>query len=183
MRAVTILKEEHVMILEFLDLLAAASEKMVANEKLPREFFDDAVAFARQFADKYHHHKEEEIMFRLLAQKHAGALDAELEALKQQHEVCRNYISEIAGAIDGYEAGNDTQTRTIHRNSTEYINALKAHITHENVMFFPKVGRELSTEELDSLATEYDKWAEKTGGTVTEDNRKRLANLTTLLKG
>ncbi len=174
MRAITILKEEHRLILDFLDQLTLAGEKLVRNQNLTREFFDNAVAFAKEFADGFHHHKEEDLMFRMLAQKHAGALDDELEKLKQQHEQCRDFVSEISDAIDGYAQGSDSQTRIIHRKLDEYISALRQHVNHENVVFFPKASRELSAEELDVLAAEYDKFDEKAGGQTMSRNEERL---------
>ncbi|MBW1941869.1 MAG: hypothetical protein JRJ51_03435 [Deltaproteobacteria bacterium] len=40
-----------------------------------KEFFEKAVAFARNFADRFHHYKEEHVMFAQLAEKKAGFFD------------------------------------------------------------------------------------------------------------
>ena len=182
MKAVTILKEEHRQILWFLDQLSLAGERIVKSENPPRKFFDEAITFARQFADKFHHYKEEEIMFRILAQKHNGALDAELDQLKQQHVQCRNFVSAIADALDGYEEGNQSQTRVLHRNLQEYIKSLRNHIDHENVRFFPKAGRELSPSELEMLEGEFARWESKMGGAVNSENEHRLHVMSSLLQ-
>ncbi len=174
MRAISILKEEHRLILDFLDQLTLAGKKLVKNENPSREFFETAVAFASEFADRYHHHKEEDLMFRMLAQKHAGALDDDLEKLRQQHEQCRNFVSQISDALDGYAQGSDSQTRIIHRKLDEYVTALRQHVNHENAVFFPKASQELSAEELDILAAEYDKFDEKAGGQTMSLNEERL---------
>jgi len=182
MRAVTILKEEHRQILWFLDQLSIAGDRIVKNENPPREFFDQAITFARQYADKFHHFKEEEIMFRILAQKHHGELDAELEQLKQQHVQCRDFVSAMADALDGFESGNQSQTRELHRNLQEYITSLRRHIDHENVRFFPKVGQELSEAELKMLEDEFDSWETKMGGAVNAENQHRLHLMISLLQ-
>jgi len=182
MRAVMMLKEEHRLILGFLDHLKLAGERIVKTENPPRAFFDEALSFARQFADKFHHYKEEEIMFRILAQKHDGALDAELEQLKQQHVQCRNFVSAMADALDGFEAGKQSQTRALHRNLQEYVTSLRRHIDHENVRFFPKVGQELSASELEWLEGEFDRWEAKMGGTVSSENAHRLQVMASLLQ-
>lgn len=182
MKAVTMLKEEHRQILWFLDQLSLAGDRVVKNESPPRAFFDEAIAFARQYADKFHHYKEEEIMFRILAQKHHGELDAELEQLKQQHVQCRNFVSAMADALDGFEAGNQSQTRVLHRNMDEYIKSLRRHIDHENICFFPKVGLELSEAELKALEGEFDRWEAKMGGAVNSENVRRLHVMSSLLQ-
>jgi hemerythrin-like domain-containing protein len=182
MKAVAILKEEHRQILWFLDQLSLASERIVKSENPPRKFFDEAITFAHQYADKFHHYKEEEIMFRILAQKHDGALDAELDQLKQQHVQCRNFVSAIADALDGYESGSQTETRVLHRNLQEYIKSLRKHIDHENIRFFPKVGQELSASELKMLEGEFDRWEAKMGGAVNLENDHRLRVMSSLLQ-
>jgi len=181
MQAVTTLKEEHMVILEFLDQLALAGERVLQNKFPPKEFFDKAVGFAREFADKFHHYKEEDIMFRVLAQKHAGALDNDLEKLRQQHEHCRTYISAIAASAEGCVAGSDSEARILHRNLVDYVETLRSHISFENVTFFPRIVRELSSDELAALATEFGKWDEKMGGATYEEAKKTVKAMTECL--
>ncbi|MBU0983233.1 MAG: hemerythrin domain-containing protein [candidate division Zixibacteria bacterium] len=183
MKAVTILKEEHVLILKFLDQLTLAADNIIRNEEPSKEYFEHAVAFARQYADKLHHHKEEEIMFRLLAQKHGGAIDNDLERLKQQHLQCRDYISAISDAIDGYHAGKVTLARQIHRNLMDYVATLRDHITYENVTFFPQVTRMLTEKEFAVLEDEFDKWETKVGGDSLRTGQDELKAMSTMLHG
>jgi hemerythrin-like domain-containing protein len=121
-------------------------------------------------------------MFRILAQKHDGALDAELEQLKQQHVQCRDFVSAMADALDGYESGSQTEARVLHRNLQEYINSLRKHIDHENIRFFPKVGQKLSESELKMLEGEFDRWEAKMGGAVNLENDHRLKVMSSLLQ-
>ena len=181
MKAVTILKEEHMVILEFLDQLALAGERIVKDKFPPKEFFVKAVEFGRMFADKFHHYKEEDIMFRILAQKHSGSLDHALEKLRQQHEHCRNYMTAISAAADGCAAGSDGEARILHRNLADYVATLRKHIDFENVTFFPRIARELSPDELDALAAEFGKWDEKMGGRTLEEGKKTVKTLAGLL--
>ena len=181
MKAVTILKEEHMVILELLDQLKLAGERILKNKFPPREFFETAVKFARVFADKFHHYKEEEIMFRILAQKNSGAIDSDLEKLRQQHEQCRDYVTAISAAVEGYAAGRDSDTRILHRNLADYVATMHKHINFENVTFFPRVARELSSDELDTLAAEFGKWDEKMGGMTMEEGKKTVKTLAELL--
>ncbi len=59
MNATEILVKEHSLILQAVDCLAQAKEKLEVYEPLPQEFFEMAVEFTHNFADKYHHFKEE----------------------------------------------------------------------------------------------------------------------------
>ena len=82
MNAIETLTNEHGLIRQFLDNLEQAAKKIEEGQYPPRDFFDNAVQFARTFADKYHHFKEEHVVFVRLAQKNKGDLDARIEALR-----------------------------------------------------------------------------------------------------
>jgi hemerythrin-like domain-containing protein len=88
MKAMQILTREHVLILQMLTQLSRAREKLEIKEQPPVEFFKKAILFSQNFADRFHHFKEEFLMFGLLAQKKEGVLDAEIGALWFQHERC-----------------------------------------------------------------------------------------------
>lgn len=82
MTPVEILVEEHALIRQGLDNLSLAIEKLEEGEKPPAEFFEAAIRFARTFSDKFHHFKEEYLMFTRLAERNNGAIDAQIDALR-----------------------------------------------------------------------------------------------------
>src|SRR5512143_1171456 len=90
---------EHRLILEQLDNLSLARQMLEEGLWPPRAFFEGAVEFARAFADRFHHFKEEFLMFGMLAQKKHGRLDADIGALRYQHERCRKAMTEIERAL------------------------------------------------------------------------------------
>ena len=69
MAVTEMLVNEHGLIRRFLEELALADEKLENGVKPPRDFYEKAVQFARTFADRFHHIKEEYVMFVRLAQK------------------------------------------------------------------------------------------------------------------
>ncbi len=116
MEAIDILKKEHGLIRSFLDNLSMAVERLEDEQKPPAEFFEKAIRFARQFADSFHHFKEEEVIFRHLAQNQDGEIDAQIEALRYQHERGRNFISGISDALPGYTKGEEIKTSDVLEN-------------------------------------------------------------------
>jgi len=72
MNIIQILTDEHILILKGLDFLRIARDKIEKNEHPPKSFFHKAVRFFRNYADKYHHYKEEFLMFGFLARKEEG---------------------------------------------------------------------------------------------------------------
>ena len=163
MKAIDILVEEHGLISDGLDLLTTAAEKIVRGQNPPKELFEKAITFTRKFTNEFHHYKEEIVMFGLLAQKHEGAIDAEIERLRSQHEALHNYMSEISSSLDAYSQGSDSETRRLHRNLSDYIQTLRGHIMAENRIFYPMVAKALTDDEKDVLLVEFEKYAAKMG--------------------
>jgi len=161
--AIEILIEEHDLILRGLDLLTTAAEKIVRNQNPPREFFDKAVSFTLNFTNKFHHYKEEIVMFGLLAQKHQGEIDAEIERLRNQHAALHDYMTEISQSLNAYSENAESEVRRLHRNLSEYIETLRRHIHAENQIFYPLVTKTLTGGEMLQLMEEFDKYAAKAG--------------------
>ncbi|MHC4471269.1 MAG: hemerythrin domain-containing protein [Planctomycetota bacterium] len=163
MRAVEILMAEHGLFLEFLKLLATGAERIGTDQAPDREFFEKAVSFCRDYADKAHHYKEEHVMFGLLAQKHEGRIDAQIQKHRDQHEHCRNLVNEISGAIESYDRGDAEGTRVLTRNLADYVQTLRSHITSEDEVFFPMAEIYLSEEEGEALLDEFKRYEETAG--------------------
>ena len=182
LKAIDILVQEHILIREFLDNLTLAVEKLEEEERLPREFFEKSVEFARQFADRFHHFKEEYVMFGLLAQKKNGALDAKCDSLRFQHERGRDHIVEIANSIEGYSKGEDIPTIILLENMAAYISLLRKHIHTEDFVLFPMIHEEVSEIENQALLEEFKREDEKFGDNFLEDNRQLIHQLGSMLQ-
>jgi len=161
--AIEILVDEHNLILRGLDLLTTAAEKIVRNQNPPKEFFEKAVDFTLKFTNKYHHYKEEIVMFGLLAQKHEGAIDAEIERLRQQHHALHGFMAEISLSLDAYSKNIDSEVRRLHRNLSDYIETLRRHVNAENRIFYPLVVQKMTADEMLRLMREFDDYAAKAG--------------------
>ena len=163
MEAVRILMYEHYVIKEFLDQLALAAEKMAGGEGPDRAFFDTALSFCRDYADKAHHYKEEHVMFGLLASKHEGRIDAQIESHRNQHEQLRSVVSGMSGLLNRYAAGDAVAKDDLRENLEEYVRSLRKHIASEDEIFFPMVEVFLTPEEGEALLEEFEKYGAKAG--------------------
>jgi len=182
LKSLEILKKEHRLIRHALDIVSAAKEKLETGGHPSREFFEKAVEFSRTFADKFHHFKEEYLMFGLLAEKKDGFYDGEIGALRYQHERCRKCMDQIENSIHGYSQSDAVATTMLLENLASYISLLKLHIYIEDHIFFPMVEKDLSEDE-DRLLSEQFRYEEK--GTGAEDffenSRKLALEMSTLI--
>ncbi|MEJ2153930.1 MAG: hemerythrin domain-containing protein [Desulfobacteraceae bacterium] len=154
MIATRALQTEHALILKQLDNLSTARARLESGRWPPSELFAIAVAFARNFADRFHHVKEEFVLFGVLARREEGRLDLEIGALRHQHECCRNAITEMDRALKGYEARDEIATTALLTHLAAYTSLLRRHIHLEDTIFFPMAEAALTHEDQRSV-TDY----------------------------
>jgi hemerythrin-like domain-containing protein len=175
------LAHEHRLIREYLDNLAFAVERLEHGERPPKELFENAVLFAREFVDGYHHFKEEHQMFVMLAQKVKGKHDAAIDVLRYQHERGRAIVSAISQAIPGYHSGDERDFLAVLENVAAYGALLRQHINREDSVFYPMAKKELSKEEQERLREEFQRADEKAGEDCFERNEERVTKMAALL--
>jgi hemerythrin-like domain-containing protein len=181
LNAIEILVEEHKLILRGLDLLTTAAEKIVRNQNPPRELFEKAAIFSRDFTNKFHHYKEEIVMFGLLAQKHLGEIDGEMERLRNQHEILRNFMSEISDSLDGYSKNSETEARRLHRNLSEYIETLRRHVHAEDKIFYPLAEKTLTPEEMRDMTAKFEEYSASAGPDGMQAGRALIDEMSSLV--
>jgi hemerythrin-like domain-containing protein len=135
MRTTEILTREHGLILQALESLSQAQKRIEKNQSLPKGYFEKALMFLREFADQFHHFKEEYLMFGLLALKKGGAFDGPIGSLRYQHERCRACIEAISNLRDGYSNGDGIATTKLLENLAAYISLLRRHIHERDLLF------------------------------------------------
>ncbi len=175
------LANEHRLIREYLDHLAFAVERLEHGQRPPKEFFENAVLFAREFVDGYHHFKEEHQMFVMLAQKVKGKHDAAIEVLRYQHERGRAIITAISQAIPGYHSGNEQDALAMLENVAAFGALLRQHINREDSIFYPMAKKELSKEDQQRLTEEFKRADEKAGAQCFDSNEERVRKMAGLL--
>jgi len=172
-----ILMEEHVLILEALDALEKKVAAVQAGATLDRVFFENAVSFLRNFADKCHHGKEERLLFKRMTERGFQAQSGPIAVMLSEHETGRAFIRGIADAAAklGTEPAAPAQ---IVEHSRGYIALLRAHIDKENNILFPMADQALAPEDQAYLSKEFERFeAEETGAGVHEAMLKLLSQL------
>lgn len=157
MDPISTLRQEHGLISRFIDTLAMAVERLEEDRNPPPEFFEKSVEFATDFADTFHHRKEELVMFRQLARKKSGAIDGRIEALRYQHDQGRGLVSNIRDSIEGYAEGDPLAIAVVRESGAAYVSLLRHHIHTEDDIFFPMARAELTDSEFEVLSLEFEK--------------------------
>ena len=183
MKAIDILTREHRLILRALEVLSQARKRIERNLPPPKAFFETALLFLKEFADQFHHFKEEYLMFGLLALKKGDAFDGPIGGLRYQHERCRAFTEGISNSLSGYADGDDIATITLLENLAAYISLLRRHIFEEDDTFFKLVQKEISKEEEDILLVQFNKEDKKMGGqNFYDQNSQRVTEMAAYLR-
>jgi hemerythrin-like domain-containing protein len=172
-----VLMAEHELILQALDALEKKVAAIQAGAAPDRTYFEKAVSFLRTFADKCHHGKEENLLFKRMAERGFPVQSGPLAVMLADHDAGRAFIRGIADGAA--KLGTDpVAAKQIVENARGYIDLLRAHIGKENNILFPMADRALGAEDQAFLSKEFERFeAEETGAGVHEAMLKLLDEL------
>ena len=103
------------------------------------------ITFFREYADSYHHRKEEDVLFPAIKNHPDFVLQEIIEEFEQHHEDFRDFTKEIEQAIS---EGNYVKTYEVLNN---YLQDLLDHIAAENDELFVLANSLLSDEDLEII--------------------------------
>ena len=87
---------EHRLIERMIKLLKAKHVAMAETEKLDLNFVVVTTDFFRTYADRCHHGKEEDILFRELARKNLSEIDKKtMQELIEEHKHARKTVTDL----------------------------------------------------------------------------------------
>ena len=175
------LSNEHGLIRHFLDNLKLALEKIENGQHPSGAFFEKAFEFARVFTDEYHHFKEEYVLFVQMAQKKKGEVDAQLDALRYEHDRGRNLVASMEKALPGYAAKDSIKTGELLEHLGAYTSLLRHHIHVEDHVFYPMAKGTLSDAEFAAIADEFEKQHDKHGPDTFERCHKMVVDMGSIL--
>ncbi|NLD82372.1 MAG: cation-binding protein [Smithella sp.] len=129
--------------------------KINEQKKVNPLFIDTAVDFIRIYADRLHHGKEEDILFRdlmkkKLSQEHARIIDE----LMEDHRYARKTTGMLVDAKERYLKGENTVEEVITL-MKELARFYPVHIEKEDKHFFFPCQEYFSKEELDKMLAEF----------------------------
>ncbi len=147
---------EHRLVERMIRLLKRELETIGSQKRADPVFIDVAVGFMGNYADRCHHGKEEDILFRDLAKK---SLSDEhrtvMEELVEEHVRARRATKNLLEAKERYLAGNADALNDIVDSITWLVNFYPIHIEKEDRHFFLPVMTYFTKEEQDAMLREF----------------------------
>jgi hemerythrin-like domain-containing protein len=147
---------EHRLIENMIVIIEKEIEKIKANGEVNTEFIDAAVDFIRIYADKTHHGKEEDILFRDCVNKSMSEDDKKvMNDLVEEHKFGRKIVGELVEAKERYSQGDKSKTDTIIDKLKILTGFYPKHIEKEDKLFFPNSEKYFSEEEQQKMLEEF----------------------------
>lgn len=169
-----IMVKEHQLILRMIALLEKNVGSMEQGRFRNWQFFLDAVDFIRNYADRFHHAKEEDVLFVELINNGMPEKQSPIEAMHIEHDQGRAFVRAMAEAAERALAGEAGQIPAIAENAAGYIELLREHIDKEDNVLYPLAERILPEEVRASMVAAYDNAEAHTPG--LEEKYQRLVD-------
>jgi hemerythrin-like domain-containing protein len=156
MRDVTaVMVEEHRLILRMITLVEQYADRLEGGASRDWQFFLDAVEFIRTYADRFHHAKEEDVLFRELVRNGMPAENSPVAAMLLAHDQGRAFVRGMeAGALRG-RGGDAGAVAEVVANARGYAALLREHIHTEDHVLYPLAERVLPAGWRDAMAAAY----------------------------
>ena len=136
-----ILVNEHKNILKIIDALSEECQSLNSKDKdIDKKFFDQVVDFTINYADKFHHAKEEDILFVEMEKQSTEMPCNPIPQMLQEHDLGRDFIKEMKEGVKSQDKDKIIQ------NAQGYIELLREHIYKEDNILYPMANESLSSE-------------------------------------
>ena len=144
---------EHRLIEKMLAIIAREAAKIRGGSgKIDALFIDTAVDFIRTYADRTHHGKEEDILFKDLAKKALSEGDSGVMAeLVEEHRQAREKVRALENAKERFQKGDKEAVPDIVSIMDWLVDFYPRHIRKEDKDFFPRTESYLDKDELDAM--------------------------------
>jgi len=147
---------EHRLIERMLSVIKDVAAKIELEQKADPAFVDMAVDFMRIYADRTHHGKEEDILFRSLKNKPLSSGDRQsMNDLIADHAFGRQVTRALVEANKRYRSGDEKALADIMLRLQTLVKFYPGHIEKEDKIFFPASRAYFSDEEDQAMLAEF----------------------------
>ena len=150
-KATEILVSEHKNILRAIDALLDQCAKDEKAGTISANFYRSEIDFIKNYADKFHHAKEEDILFIELNKDAVEMHCNPTEQMIYEHNLGRQYVKKLAAGLD-----ENNQAKAL-AGARGYANLLKDHIYKEDNILYPMADEALGEKIKDTMLAKFEK--------------------------
>jgi len=155
MNAIDQMKDEHCQIKAMLQVLDNFCTRLESGTPALLDHGWAMLNFFQAYADKFHHEKEEQLVFPLLEKLGVPRNGGPVELMLEDHVQGRAYLREMAGLLERLREGDPEALRPFAQCARNYHCLMLEHIRTEDDAIFDMVEMRLSAAQLEQFAAEF----------------------------
>jgi hemerythrin-like domain-containing protein len=171
------LKHEHRIIERGLRALDGLCLRLEWGSELTPDALSQIVDFTTNFINRFHHDKEEQCLFPLLAEHGIGEEGGPLGAIKREHVVEVELTASLTAAIEGCRKGDTGAIKQFVEAAYRYSAHLISQMQKEEAILFRVANELLDDEEKDELMAGFRRAEAALGAGVYERYQKIATEL------
>jgi hemerythrin-like domain-containing protein len=149
------LVNEHRLILRMITLLERNAARTAGGSYSNWQFYIDGIDFIRSYADRFHHAKEEDILFEALVRNGMPRENSPIAAMLMEHDQGRAFVKGMEAAALEAIAGQTGRKQIIADNALAYAALLREHIAKEDEILYPLAERVIPDTMRDEIVAGY----------------------------
>ncbi len=146
-----VLSEEHQNILKVLNIVLEECEQLTYGKKLDKKFFNEVIEFIKNYADGFHHVKEEDILFKTMLNSAEHMHCNPIPVMLNEHDAGRQYVKGMERAL------SQENVKALLENATGYCYLLQNHIYKEDNILYPMAEQGLDDQQKQHVDELYSK--------------------------
>jgi hemerythrin-like domain-containing protein len=141
MDAISLMVEEHKNIKRVLKVIRKLCINILNGKEVDYDVFYRIIDFVRNYADRHHHSKEEDILFKKMTEELRDIMESPIYGMLAEHDLGRLYIRNLEEAVERVKKGDMDSRVDIIANAIAYTDLLHRHIDKEDNTIY-KFGKE-----------------------------------------
>ena len=116
---------------------------------------EQALDFFRSYADRFHHAKEEDLLFPALERRGFSSEEGPTRVMRDEHALGRQHIQAMANAVLDWRADKREAFEPFAREALLYLELLRGHIYKEDHCLFPMAEQALGEDAQTELSAAF----------------------------
>ena len=146
------LRNEHDQILRLLDVMEKWT-RLLRQGVIPNPaVITEGIKTFQDYADRWHHGREEDLLFPAMAKAEPTAQDTMLAVMRSEHDEGRALLGRSLELADSLGSGEEDNAGQLAGALSAFVALLRNHIHKENHVLFMLAEEWLTDDEMDDLA-------------------------------
>ena len=150
------LREEHGATMKMLAALQRCIAKVADFKEGETKDLKALIEFFEIYVDRYHHGKEEQVLFPALSRTRTAGIDSLINSLMEDHREARASMEQIESHAVTLHSCSEADRYEFMERTDRYVDLVRKHIRKENSELLPLIEERLSETERLQMAVQFD---------------------------